>query len=117
MKFLVDAQLPTKLAEHLSKKGFDVKHVIELPLKDSTSDHEISRIADLEDRIVITKDEDFVNGFVLRKIPKKLLYVSTGNIDNKTLLSLFDKNLLALINNLEKHDFVEMDNTDVIVNE
>jgi predicted nuclease of predicted toxin-antitoxin system len=45
MKFLVDANLPYKLAEYLKIKGFDVIHTDELPSKEHTTDREIRRIS------------------------------------------------------------------------
>lgn len=54
MKFLVDAQLPLALAEELRVLGHDVRHTWELPSKNETADSEVSRLADLESRIVVT---------------------------------------------------------------
>ena len=39
VKFLVDAQLPLRLAEHLRSAGHDVLHTSELPLANKTPDH------------------------------------------------------------------------------
>ncbi len=58
MKFLVDNQLPTALAQYLRKRGFDCQHVLEAGLGDAL-DTEICRHAELEERIIISKDEDF----------------------------------------------------------
>ena len=38
MKFLVDAQLPVKLAQILRQKGYDAIHTKELPHQNQTSD-------------------------------------------------------------------------------
>jgi len=54
MKFLVDAQLPLALAEELRELGHDVRHTWELPRKNETPDSEVSRLADMEGRIVFT---------------------------------------------------------------
>jgi len=54
MKFLVDAQLPLALAEELRALGHNVRHTWELPRKNETPDSEVSRLADLESRIVFT---------------------------------------------------------------
>ena len=72
MKFLVDAQLPYRLTAWLKSQGFDAIHTTELPDKNLTQDFEIARIADEEDRIVITKDSDFFKLNLLQSTPQKL---------------------------------------------
>jgi len=88
MKFLVDAQLPYGIALFLRDKGFDALHTNDLPDREYTTDSQIRCIAVSENRIVVTKDSDFVDSFILKKIPEKLLIVTTGNIKNKQLFSL-----------------------------
>ncbi|WP_413172897.1 DUF5615 family PIN-like protein [Anabaena azotica] len=80
MKFLIDAQLPVRIADLLVTLGYDVIHTKNLPLKNSTSDSEINKISILEKRIVITKDKDFLDSFLIKQEPYKLLLVTTGNI-------------------------------------
>jgi predicted nuclease of predicted toxin-antitoxin system len=63
MKFIVDAQLPRRLARDLTAAGHDVIHTLDLPLQNRTSDSEIVALASKESRIVITKDSDFVATF------------------------------------------------------
>jgi predicted nuclease of predicted toxin-antitoxin system len=60
MKFLVDAQLPHRLAKELIVHGHDTKHTIDLSSGNRTKDEEINALAAREDRIVVTKDSDFV---------------------------------------------------------
>lgn len=50
MKFLIDAQLPVRLARHLTKSGYDVVHTAQLPAENHTTDDEVARIADAEFR-------------------------------------------------------------------
>ena len=85
MKLLVDAQLPRRLCHQLRECGHDAIHTLDLPLGNRTSDTEIIRIADAEGRIVITKDNDFVQSFWLRNQPQRLLLIATGNIGNVEL--------------------------------
>ena len=93
MRFLVDAQLTKLLAEELRKQDHYAIHTRDLPGENQTSDSEISKIADLEDMIVVSKDSDFVISHLLHNKPGKILIVSTGNIPNTELLDLFRKNL------------------------
>ena len=59
MKFLVDAQLPRHLSHWLKQRGHDSLHTLDLRDSNRTSDLEVMRVADTEERIVITKDEDY----------------------------------------------------------
>lgn len=61
MRFVVDAQLPQRLAVHLSSLGHDAVHVKALSRAGETSDAEIAAYADRENRIVVTKDVDFAD--------------------------------------------------------
>jgi len=65
--------------------------------------------------VVVTKDDDFVTSFLLRGEPRKLLLVSTGNIDNDALSRLFAKNLPALERAFSQHDFVELSATTITI--
>lgn len=67
-----------------------------------------------ERRVVITKDADFVNSFLITQMPYKLLLVSTGNISNKELESLFSKNMEAIVSALSLFDYVELTRTSLI---
>ncbi len=51
VKFLVDNQLPTALAQYLRERGFDCQHVLEAGLGDAL-DSEICRHAEFEKRII-----------------------------------------------------------------
>lgn len=108
MKFLVDAQLPVRLARHLNAAGHDARHTSELPGGNTSTDAEIAAAADAEDRVVVTKDRDFRDAHLLRSSPGRLLIVATGNIANDALLALIDLNLVAICSALEEVRFVEV---------
>jgi predicted nuclease of predicted toxin-antitoxin system len=114
MKFLVDAQLPRHLAASLKWSGHDVVHTLDLPSGNRTPDWRINEISVEEQRIVVTKDADFVNSFLLAGVPYKLLLVSTGNISNRELEDIFAKNLSAIVEALEIYEFVEITRTSLI---
>lgn len=59
MRFLCDVHIPISLSKQLSNEGHDSVHVNSLPDRWHTSDQAIARIADHQDRILITKDADF----------------------------------------------------------
>lgn len=114
MRFLIDAQLPKHLAESLKWRGHDVLHTLDLPAGNRTPDWRINQISLEEQRVVVTKDADFVNSFLLAGVPFKLLLVSTGNISNKALEELFAKNVSAIIAALEMYEYVEITRTSLI---
>lgn len=63
-------------------------------------------MADGEDRIVVTKDRDFRDSHLLRSTPRRLLIVTTGNIENNDLLAPFDQHRDAIASALEEVRFV-----------
>jgi succinyl-CoA:acetate CoA-transferase len=88
MKFLVDAQLPRLFCDWLRENGHDALHTLDLELGNQTSDSDIILIADSDGRIVVTKDDDFVQSFLLRNTPQRLMLVASGNIGNAVMAGL-----------------------------
>jgi predicted nuclease of predicted toxin-antitoxin system len=79
MKFLLDAQLPPTLSQLFIDKGYECIHTLHLDLGNDTPDKAINTISINEQRILITKDSDFFDSFVIRKGPYKLILVKLGN--------------------------------------
>jgi predicted nuclease of predicted toxin-antitoxin system len=98
MKFIVDAQLPKSVSDFLCDKGHDCIHTLDLPNKNRTSDKEILAISINEQRIVITKDSDFLESFI-------------------TLLQILDQHLDTMINHLLYHSLIEINKTEIIIHE
>jgi len=84
MRFVVDAQLPKSLSDLINSKGYDSIHTLDLPKANATQDNEILELSTRENRVVVTKDNDFLDSFLLIGKPKKLIFVKTGNIKNPT---------------------------------
>ena len=108
MKFLVDAQLPRRLALLLQEPGHDAIHTLDLPHGNRTSDAEINVLSLAESRVVITKDSDFMASYILSRQPWKLLLVSVGNINNNSLAELFHTHLDEIVAGLESCDCMEL---------
>ena len=108
MKFLIDAHLPRRLIYRLREAGYDAKHTLDLPLGNRTPDSEINKISLSEKRIVITKDADFVNSFLISGKPYKLLLISTGNIKNRALEALLLKHLDDIGEGFKTFNFIEI---------
>lgn len=115
MKFLIDAQLPRRLRAQVEAAGFEAIHTLDLPDGNRTPDRVICELSIKEQYVVITKDADFVESFLLRGVPWKLLLISTGNIENDELELLVLASLKRLADAFESCDFVELDRTSIIV--
>lgn len=74
-RFLIDAQLPRRLARMLQASGMDAVHTLDFPAGSATKDSEINQLSIEERRVVVTKDDDFVQSFILQGRPYKLLFV------------------------------------------
>jgi predicted nuclease of predicted toxin-antitoxin system len=117
MKFLVDAQLPHYLCKWLRESGHDAVHTRDLLLGNCTPDSEIIRIADSEERVVVTKDSDFVDSCLLRNQPERLLLIATGNIRNTELMRLIMKVLPAVLDAFEKARYIEINHQLMVIHE
>ena len=115
MKFIIDAHLPRRIALLLRRRGHDAIHTLDLPRNNRTTDREIKELSIRECRVVVSKDSDFVDSFVLERQPYKLLQVTTGNIRNAELERLLMANLGSVLQALESHDYVELSRTSVVV--
>ena len=114
MKFLVDAQLPYQLKHWLLAKGFDAIHTRDLPAQNLSADREIAKVADDDNRVVITKDSDFLKLHILEQKPAYLLIVTTGNIINQQLMTLFEQNFETILQLFNFYRVVEINNSFVI---
>lgn len=88
MNFLVDDELPRRMTAWLAAAGCNAIHTLDLTDANRTTDEQINDAADREQRVVITKDAEFVDSHLLRGRPPKLLLISTGNISNRDLEAL-----------------------------
>ncbi|HET6660957.1 MAG TPA: DUF5615 family PIN-like protein [Rubrobacter sp.] len=114
MNFLVDAQLPRRLAYRLRDAGHDVVHTLDLPAGNRTTDAELNELSTSAARVVITKDRDFVDSFLLFHRPFKLLLISTGNITNADLEDLFVAQIPAVAAAFESYDYLELTRTTLV---
>ena len=113
MKFLVDAQLPKKLATYFSSLGFDAIHTLDLPKKNGTTDQEIIEISFNEKRIVVTKDADFYNSYLQKSEPYKLIFLTVGNKSTKEIIELFEKNINTIVDQIDHNYVVEISDKNI----
>ncbi len=108
MDFIVDAMLPISLSEFLNTRGHNSIHTSQLPQSNKTSDNFINELSLKEKKIVISKDLDFENDIRINHKPYKLLLITTGNISNNTLLSIFENNFSVIIESFNNSKFIEI---------
>jgi predicted nuclease of predicted toxin-antitoxin system len=114
MKFLIDAQLPRRLVFQFQAAGHEAVHVMDLPRGSRTSGSFINQYSLDQQCILVTKDTDFVNSFLVSKRPSKLLLISTGNIKNTELESLMALNLAHIAENFATFGFIEINRETII---
>ena len=114
MNFLVDAQ-PRRMTRWLREAGHDATHTLDLPRGNRTTDNEINNLSLREQRTVVTKDEEFVNRFLVTREPFKLLLISTGNIKNNDLEAVFVSQIPGIALTLASRDFIELTRFGLVV--
>lgn len=114
MKLLVDAQLPARCVRWLSELGHEATHTLQLPDGNRTPDAALVAWATEHDAIVVTKDSDFVQHYILTGQPS-LLLISTGNISNDELRALILANIAAIEAAFRSARFVELTTTSLVV--
>lgn len=112
MKFLCDVHIPYKLVKAINNVGYECIHINNILDKWFTKDKVISKYADENDFIIMSKDSDFRNNFFINNTPKKLLKINLGNISNEILINLISKNIdfIEQINKKYSSFLIEIDN-------
>lgn len=86
MRFIVDAQLPPKLAEWLRERGHDALALREIGMRDA-DDLDIWARALAEGAIIVTKDEDFAAMAGRIANGPQVLWVRSGNLLRRVLIA------------------------------
>jgi predicted nuclease of predicted toxin-antitoxin system len=86
-----------------------------MPDANRTPDEQINDVADREQRVVVTKDADFVNSHLLHARPAKLLLISTGTITNRELEQLVVPLIPDLVREFQTNSFLELGRSGIIV--
>ncbi len=95
----------------------DVPHTDDMPNKERTEGWEILKVAEEQDWIVVTKDSDFLDSHIITGIPRRLLFLTTGNITNKILIGLFESNIDTIISLFRKINIIELSRDEIIANQ
>lgn len=114
MRFIIDAHLPKRVASIFQELGHEAIHTSELPDGNASQDKAIIVTAG-EDGVVVSKDDDFLNSFLLHRKPVQFVYVKVGNMRLRELTELFQTAAPKLIDLLGQHDLLELHNDKIIV--
>jgi len=98
MKFLCDVHISFKVCKALELAGYRCIHVNNILQGSESSDNSIAKYADKENMILITKDGDFRNSFLLKNLPKFLVKINLGNITNEVLITVLLSNVAKIEN-------------------
>lgn len=90
LQFIIDTQLPYTLVKRLKALGADAIHTTYFLDGHLLDDVKIIEIAIKQERIVLTKDSDFQDNFLLKGAPPKVLLLKLGNISNKDLFKIIE---------------------------
>jgi predicted nuclease of predicted toxin-antitoxin system len=105
MRFLIDAQLPVRLARRMTDLGHEAAHVADLGL-DSATDQQIWNVAVERGAILVTKDQDFAIGRTAAGIGPTVIWIRLGNSNNSTLLTRVEQALDSISAAVERGDTV-----------
>lgn len=100
MKFLVDAQPPSILADWFRTQGLDAAHVAEMGMQ-AASDDEIWASALEREAILVTKDRNFTEWALNRRPSVRVLWLRFGNTRNWFLLARLEAVWPAVLEGLE----------------
>lgn len=115
-RFIIDTQLPPRLARFLRDKSFVAYHTTNFPNGHLLNDEEIIKIAIRENRIIITKDSDFLDNFLLKGAPPKVLLLQFGNISNQNLIDYFEVEIANIVQFFENGtDFIAFDRSQISI--
>ncbi len=84
MRFLIDAQLPPKLASALIEAGHQAEHLEDVGLRHA-KDGDIWNFAVSNQAVIVTKDEDFIDRYRRRGSGPVIVWLRIGNCSNRLL--------------------------------
>jgi len=101
MNIWIDAQLPPTLSNWISS-NFDIAatSLKELSLRDA-KDIEIFEAAKFAKAVIMTKDSDFVDLVCRLGTPPQIIWITCGNVTNRSLRQLLTLTLSAALEQIK----------------
>jgi predicted nuclease of predicted toxin-antitoxin system len=100
MRFLIDAQLPPSLVPLLREAGHEAEHISDR-LPQDAPDQRIWLRALNEERVLVTKDEDFAGWSRLRDPAPRIVWIRLGNLKKSKLREKLMPLLPEIVRRLE----------------
>lgn len=103
MRFLVDNQLPSALADWLLERGHEAEHVLAVGLAQG-KDTPVWRYAQAQGAVIMTKDEDFAEWVRRGRPGPQVVWLRIGNSTKRVLFGWLGSLLPAIIRQLQQGD-------------
>ncbi len=106
MKIWIDAQLPPTLANWLTETfDLEAEALRDLELRDAR-DIEIFAAARAENAVIMTKDSDFIDLVCRLGTPPQILWLTCGNVTNRSLRQLLGATLPDALEQLRQGEMI-----------
>lgn len=79
VKLLLDANISWRSVKVLEQHFVECRHVDSIGLRVPATDSQIWEYARINDLIIVTNDEDFLNMTLFKGFPPKVILLKTGN--------------------------------------
>jgi len=101
VRFLVDNQLPSALANSLCERGHEAEHVLAVGLAQG-KDTPVWRFAQKRGAVLITKDEDFAEWVRRGRPGPPVVWLRIGNSTKRELFAWLEPLLPAILRQLQQ---------------
>jgi predicted nuclease of predicted toxin-antitoxin system len=101
VRFLVDNQLPSALANWLRERGHGAEHVLAAGLAQG-KDTPVWRLAQAQGAVLITKDEDFAEWVRRGRPGPQVVWLRIGNSTKRQLFTWLEPVLPTILRQLEQ---------------
>ena len=101
MNFLIDSQLPPALARWIASQGHQATHVVELGME-AVDDGIIWEQARKTQAVIVSRDEDFADRWLLHDEGVVLVWIRKGNCSTRTLMVWFEPLWPEVVRRLEQ---------------
>lgn len=104
MSLLLDQNISFRVFKFLEKLDFDVVHVSQVGLN-NTTDYEIWNFAKTKNLIIVSYDNDFLDLSLFRGFPPKVIIIKSGNLTKEKFIKLFKAQQQKIEAFIKQNDF------------
>ena len=103
MRFLIDNQLPSALANRLRERGHNAEHVLDVGLAQG-KDTPVWSFAQQHGAVLMSKDEDFAEWVRRGRAGPQVVWLRIGNSTKRELFDWLEPLLPAILRQLQQGD-------------